>query len=488
MQLLILLLAMAASPVFAQDCPTAEVLQAVVPKSAVADPNSKSCLAFFTGENKCAAVCASAKPAIDAAATTKANAPTSVDTTGSADAVSQAAKMGDVFMSGRDALNLVGAACTEQGTTCKTTCDAAIKSESTAAQSAPPGPQRQKLLQSVIDLGTLSKACDALMLKVGATATAGAGSYAAALSKTAGISDQIKNASTTKEDSSGFLSKNANWLIPAGTAVVGAGAGYMLGKSAGEDKQKQIDASASASAAAAASSSAATSITAGFSTASSDCTSAGTYTNSACASAYVSRCLTAPTGSQCQLFANSYCGLGDGTDAGGGVVPNGSGAGTSTAYCRATVGWRYCQTAGRSSCPSCVQQTTMTSPICTNNPSLCVGQYSQNQLSVMQTSCPADPYFTTYATAPTTSTTAVNVQTASSSFSTASALDGSLTASRDLASQQASTPGMQIVSGRLPTYEGAQSEVTAGIGKSLFTKSSAAIKLWCQSTLCQNVN
>jgi hypothetical protein len=196
-------------------------------------------------------------------------------------------------------------------------------------------------------------------------------------------------------NSQGWWGRNEDWMLGGlGGLAVGGVAGYLIGDSGSNSNSTTSTTAAEAAASASAS--------AGFTSSSVDCTQSTNFLNQNCVNTYVQSCQTSPTGTDCQLFTDAYCGLGNGTDAGQGIVPNGQGPGQSTAYCKTMEGWRYCQTSGRSQCPSCVEAQTLQSSVCVANPGVCVGQYSQSQLASQQANCPTDPYYTNYSSGSTT--------------------------------------------------------------------------------------
>lgn len=78
------------------------------------------------------------------------------------------------------------------------------------------------------------------------------------------------------------------------------------------------------------------------------------------------------------------------------VTLGGVGKGIGSAYCKAIVGSGFCKgvaEADRKFCPSCKQEQNLTNPACTANPSLCMPQYSQEDIAVAQQRCPTDPAF-----------------------------------------------------------------------------------------------
>lgn len=430
-------------------------------------------------------------------------------------------------------LNKVAGACNAANTECQTVCSKAYTAEIAAAQKAA-GQLKNRVAHNQLAIhaagqdgkqGGFIGSCKTALTGAAGAAASQASAQTASAGQFARAEGQAKatGAGAPGKDGDSWFSRNSDWMIPVGVGAAAGLGGYFLGKSNGKDEQQEADqkawAAASASAAAAASTSASSAASTGFVASTTDCTSAGTYTNSACYSSYVSSCMTNQNGNQCQLFANSYCGLGNGTDSGAGITPNGSGPGNGTSYCRATIGWRYCQTSGRSNCPTCVQQGTLTNQVCMNNPVLCIGQYSQAQLTAMQSQCPNDPYYSQTATNAATTTTTTNAvgikmsglttsgagsaRAAAPAYSTGAAFDGSLTAAAAGASAAgadavvaeangtrgpASTngvPGMAQVPAHLPVYNGVQSEVTASLGRNLFEKSQLATHTWCDAVMCQ---
>lgn len=118
-----------------------------------------------------------------------------------------------------------------------------------------------------------------------------------------------------------------------------------------------------------------------------DCSKADAYRFSACDSHLEAQCQSSIETSACQAFSQRYCGS--------------SGGGIGTSYCRTVMAWNFCQTSGRSLCPSCLQLQRRNSEGCTENPSLCMAQDSGSEISKARTTCPTDPIFSdpTYASA-----------------------------------------------------------------------------------------
>lgn len=158
-----------------------------------------------------------------------------------------------------------------------------------------------------------------------------------------------------------------------------------------------------------------------------DCSKSDAGTYSECNDQLAQLCMSSLSSAQCQAFASRYCGsasetapnptvntnlpttppaLGDGiktaatttvdtlgqpTLFGGRVGANGEGIGTP--FCKVVVATKYCSQSGRDKCPSCVQLAINKSPICVNDPALCLAQNSPDQINQAKQTCPTDPAF-----------------------------------------------------------------------------------------------
>lgn len=430
--------------------------------------------------------------------------------------------------------------CTTAMNACKTECGKALTAEQNRqTEIGRQIAQRQAQNQSVAELSPMleKKSANVTALRAivgectsifGARITDAQRSQAALAAGNQELTDWRNriNASTTDastNDTGSWLSRHG-WTIGAGVGGLAAGGlgGYMLGKSAGEKEAKKETATNQA----AASPSPSASSNSGFTAASVDCSQSSNFTNTQCVNSLVQGCQINQNGTNCQLFANAYCGFGDGTDSGQGVVSNSGSPGYNTAYCKNTAGWRYCQGNGRNSCPSCVQQATMQNPVCVNNPTICVGQYSQGQLNNMKGSCPSDPYYTNYVSAANTSTststalttttnstnatgaittgiTPIALKTAQAtggngsagSVTTAAAAGGSAVAAMpspsakseflEVSAAARGPASLNQIGALLKPYEGALSEISQSFGQNLFQKTNSASKIWCDAVLCQ---
>lgn len=122
-------------------------------------------------------------------------------------------------------------------------------------------------------------------------------------------------------------------------------------------------------------------------------------------------------------------------------VPPATTTATSTMAIASAASQNFCSQTGNQSCATCnyMQQSAAT-PICKNNPSLCVSKNTQAQINAQQASCKNDPVY------------------ANKSVLTASAV-----------------------------YNGSKSEVTGFFGQNLFNKNAKTTKLWCDSVQCRNL-
>lgn len=117
-----------------------------------------------------------------------------------------------------------------------------------------------------------------------------------------------------------------------------------------------------------------------------------------CEGAVVDRCITQPESAECKGFTDHYCGA----ETAPVVVANAESTaeeapGLGTAYCFRAVAGRFCsRSSGRSGCPSCCETcypSRMTSPVCRENPRQCLPHISNADLDRVQTTCGADPLF-----------------------------------------------------------------------------------------------
>lgn len=151
-----------------------------------------------------------------------------------------------------------------------------------------------------------------------------------------------------------------------------------------------------------------------------DCSKYDAYNYSACNDQLSASCGQEIRSNQygydmrCAGFSNRYCGS---PTTGGVVSPivtyvNGSptngfsaigqsGEGLGSQYCQMVTALSFCQTPGRSQCPSCQQLAAQQSLGCQQNPAACMSQSSLNQLSIAAAdSCPTvDPIFSNPAVA-----------------------------------------------------------------------------------------
>ncbi len=124
-----------------------------------------------------------------------------------------------------------------------------------------------------------------------------------------------------------------------------------------------------------------------------DCWAAGAYENPQCDGHFSILCYKDADGEDCQKFTNIYCGFGDGTDPGQGVVSSGEGNGVGSSYCRWMGAHRYCSAPGREDCPTCVNHILQQSPTCQNNPAACLQHNTQEWMAQGRDRCPTDPMF-----------------------------------------------------------------------------------------------
>jgi hypothetical protein len=341
---------------------------------------------------------------------------------------------------------------------------------------------------------TAAKNAEAAYQAAATQATTIANNLASNLTPNNPTTAQRVTPAATPSPSQGWWGRNEDWLIAGGVGLAAGGvAAYFI--TANNDRSSSSTTTPVTAAEASAS--------AGFTSSSVDCTVSTNFSNQNCVNSYTQTCQSSPTAANCQLFTDSYCGLGNGTDAGQGIVPNGSGPGQSTAFCANMEAWRYCQTAGRSQCPSCLQIQMQQSAVCASNPTVCSSTLTQTQINADKANCPTDPYYTnnTSSTSGTTGTTGstMSTSTAGSGFSTASVVGyGGSNANNfnPVLDPQRATMlgyGSSLNSGtRTPAstnfvqpYLGNQSEISNSVGKSIFQKNSSATQLWCTSVVCE---
>lgn len=157
-----------------------------------------------------------------------------------------------------------------------------------------------------------------------------------------------------------------------------------------------------------------------------DCSQSDAGTYSECNDQLAQLCLRSLSSAQCQAFASRYCGsasgtatnptinanlpttspaLGDGIKTATTTVDTlgqptlfsgrmgATGEGVGTPFCKVVVATKYCSQSGRDKCPSCVQLAINKSPICANDPALCLAQNSPDQINQAKQTCPTDPAF-----------------------------------------------------------------------------------------------
>lgn len=325
----------------------------------------------------------------------------------------------------------------------------------------------------------------------------------------------------------GWFERNQDVLLAGGAGLAAGGLlGYALG-SGGDDSKSKNNNSGGGSSGGTITTTPTTTASTGFTPAA--CTGATDYNNSSCDTTFVSQCTTNPAAPNCALFANRYCGLGNGTDAGGGYTPSGSGSGNGSAFCRNTVGSRFCQSSGRNQCPTCQYMAQTSLPICQSQPNLCVAQNTADNLNAQKSSCPSDPYYAGIASPLVSASVASNLPAGNASAATGAsaaavpqananaatfasvrsiASGGSVTLSSVTSGNAApSAPkvlpgldqtlqnqntldnsipsGMVQVPAQFPTYRGPASEIRRSVGQGLFAAQSGLIREYCRTAHCE---
>jgi hypothetical protein len=153
-----------------------------------------------------------------------------------------------------------------------------------------------------------------------------------------------------------------------------------------------------------------------------DCSKKDAYKYQGCNGYLEQQCRSSMDTPACSVFRSRYCGSSPVAGGAGGGAPNvlpignsgvqpedlsgeiavqskdkpvkgNAGEGVGSSFCKLSFAQNFCKTAGRESCPSCVQMANMNSPACQQNPALCLAQNSPEQIHQAKTSCPTDPAF-----------------------------------------------------------------------------------------------
>jgi hypothetical protein len=176
-------------------------------------------------------------------------------------------------------------------------------------------------------------------------------------------------------------------------------------------------------------------------TAALDCNINGSEVNPECNTEWEARCKDKTDDAPCQSFAARYCNPAENRN------------GVASAYCKNRSAVNFCKTTGRGMCPSCMQLEKNRSPACANNPSLCQAQYSAADLDKAKASCPTDPAFA----------------------------DPNFSASRPALPGE-TTPVISVAS----AGTGPRPDIGGQFGKNLFSISSGAIRVRCQTGRLNN--
>lgn len=138
-----------------------------------------------------------------------------------------------------------------------------------------------------------------------------------------------------------------------------------------------------------------------------DCSKPDAMAYRDCGTKIEARCSTILDDPTCQQFAAMHCGAGAPAtimvqpqtppNVTFGVNPATlyatGGEGVGSQFCQGVMGWNFCKTAGRESCPSCQQISRNQSPACAQNPALCIAQNSSGEIEKAKMNCPTDPAF-----------------------------------------------------------------------------------------------
>ncbi len=126
-----------------------------------------------------------------------------------------------------------------------------------------------------------------------------------------------------------------------------------------------------------------------------------------CNPKFLSKCMDRMNESGCETFAGRYCGNASGgnsvnlktgenqhfkTNSANYVVDK-SGEGLGSGFCKMVTAYRFCQSVGRSECPSCRGSSAYSSSACQADPTKCVPNMSAGSLADAKNKCPTDPLF-----------------------------------------------------------------------------------------------
>ncbi len=178
-------------------------------------------------------------------------------------------------------------------------------------------------------------------------------------------------------------------------AALGAGAAMLLNKKKDKDKEKEkekdedpVDEEGNV-----------------------DCSKAGSEVYSDCNEHFVQKCKDEFSSEECQNFSNRYCTAGSSntsteqasnstpaTSNSGIIIASAEdkdikGEGVGSNYCFNYQATNYCATAGRETCPSCLQLETNKAAACKANPAICIAQNSPAEIEEAKKTCPSDPMF-----------------------------------------------------------------------------------------------
>ena len=131
-----------------------------------------------------------------------------------------------------------------------------------------------------------------------------------------------------------------------------------------------------------------------------NCAVVGGSRFSDCNAAFTTKCGASMTASECDAFADRYCALTSGdastappAKATTNLVIDKRGEGTGTNFCSYALSYRYCQTAGREQCPSCLKVYAQAS--CGASAASCLAESSSGAMEKAKATCPDDPIFLT---------------------------------------------------------------------------------------------
>lgn len=126
-----------------------------------------------------------------------------------------------------------------------------------------------------------------------------------------------------------------------------------------------------------------------------------------CNAKFLAKCMDRMNESGCETFAGRYCGNASGGNSvnlntgenqhfktkSANYVVDKSGEGLGSGFCKMVTAYRFCQSVGRSECPSCRGSAAYSSSACQADPTKCVPSMSAGSLAEAKNKCPTDPLF-----------------------------------------------------------------------------------------------